>query len=235
MLGTFTRSVAAIAALGAALAACGGDGTSGAGAGTTSAGGNGGSTTTSAGGGTTTTNAGGNGGSTTTSEGAGGAGGSTTTSEGGGGEGGTTTTTTKPVTKLTYCTRPCGTVTDCCPAGLPDCPSDQYPTNYLCTLGVCYVPECSSTADCAALDPAYDCFDLAGFHACGKACAGDVDCGAPQQCTGADSDGKKFCELPGGGCQDDASCGGLGKCVDHKCICESDADCTKPGFTKCAL
>jgi hypothetical protein len=137
---------------------------------------------------------------------------------------------------LGYCTKPCGTVGDCCPAGSMGCPSNSYPNNYTCDKGACKSPECATTADCSALDPAQDCLALSGFKTCVDACAKDGDCKAPATCSGLDDNGKKYCLAPsGGGCTDDASCSGFGKCVNKVCVCESATDCTKAGFTACAL
>ncbi|MFO0568636.1 MAG: hypothetical protein U0263_23445 [Polyangiaceae bacterium] len=134
-----------------------------------------------------------------------------------------------------FCSRPCGTVTDCCPAGSVDCPSNQYPNNYKCVLGACRAAECSTTQDCTSTNPKLDCLSLSGFHACGFGCSSDTDCSPPLTCIGLDDNGKKYCLAKGNGCSDDASCGGYGKCVDKVCVCYSDVDCTKTGFTKCAL
>ncbi len=139
---TYLRAVLGIGILGAALAACDGDGeTTGSGATTTTAG-NGGTTSTSTStggggtGGTTSTGGGGTGGTggTTSTGGSGG----TTSTEGGGGTGGTTTTSTGP--KYGFCAQPCAMAVDCCPANAVDCPSDTYPNNYQCADGACSRP-----------------------------------------------------------------------------------------------
>jgi hypothetical protein len=124
---------------------------------------------------------------------------------------------------------------DCCPPNSPGCPGTQYPDNYECKGGACYDPQCATTADCTAQSPKLDCFSLTGFQTCAFACATDGDCTAPLTCIGADDNGKKYCLSMGSGCADDAACMGLGKCVNKVCVCTSDADCIKAGFSKCAL
>jgi hypothetical protein len=222
-----------VAAAAAALApsACGSSGSGGAGGGTTTASTSG---TTS---GSSSTGTGGSGGMTTTSSSAtGGSGGTTTTSSTGSGGTSTSSSSSSGDAGVTYgyCTKPCTTAADCCPIGDPACPGTTYPHNVACTDSACYSPECSSTSDCTALDPDYDCFSLGGFEDCLTACASDTDCPAPQTCSGVDDNNKKFCLVAGGGCTDDASCSGFGKCVDKVCVCEDSNDCTKPGFTQCA-
>lgn len=219
----FLRAVCGILVLSACTTGCG--------AGGSTSSGSGGPGTTNG-----TTSGGGN--TTTATGGIGGAGGTVTTTEGGAGGSitgsGGSTSTGGPV--YGYCTRPCGTLIDCCPPGSPAaCPGNMYPYNYQCNSGICYAPECSSTADCTKIGPDLDCFNLSDFHACGEGCLLDGDCGAAQTCTGVDDDGKKYCELPSGGCTDDVACSGLGKCVNKVCVCENNADCSKPGLTKCAL
>lgn len=134
-----------------------------------------------------------------------------------------------------YCAKPCGTATDCCPAGAPDCPGDSYPNDYACVLGACRSPECVTTEDCKLNDPKTDCFENDGFASCGLACSGDEDCKAPQSCSGVDDHGKKFCLAKGTGCTDDDSCHGYGKCVDKVCVCEGALDCKSRSFSACAL
>jgi hypothetical protein len=134
-----------------------------------------------------------------------------------------------------YCTKPCGTVLECCPAGSMGCPSNMYPNNYKCDKNACRAPQCATTADCAMQDPTQDCLALSGFNTCGTTCASDGQCTAPATCSGVDDNGKKYCLSSGGGCVSDAACGGFGKCVNKVCVCQKDADCTKTGFTKCAL
>jgi hypothetical protein len=216
---------AAFAALSAA-SACSGGGTGG---GDTSSTSNP-STSTGTGGATTssTTSTGGTGGTTTssTTSSTGSTGGATTSSSSAGGS--------DAGTPPGYCTKPCAAAADCCPPGDPNCPGPTYPNNVACTNGACYAPECSATSDCTALNPKLDCFSLSGFDDCAFACASDADCTAPLTCSGVDDNNKKFCLSAGGGCTDDASCNGLGKCVNKVCVCDVDNDCTKPGFTKCA-
>lgn len=205
------------------LSACGDGGSS------SSTGGSGGTTTTSS----TSGGAGGTGGTT------GGTGGTTggtggVTGGSGGATGGTGGTTTSGPT-YGYCTKPCGTVTDCCPPGSVDCPSNMYPNNWECAQGACLSPQCATNADCTAVDPDQGCFLLGDFSSCLAACVNDGDCTAPLTCSGVDDNGAKYCKATGGGCTDDASCGGFGKCVDKVCVCAADADCTFQGYTKCAL
>jgi hypothetical protein len=136
-----------------------------------------------------------------------------------------------------YCARPCplGTQAECCPAGSTGCPSDQYPNNYKCNGGACREPECTTTADCAAQNPKLDCFNIEGVKSCAFACATDPDCTMPLTCIGKDNDGKKYCLAKGSGCMSTPECGGLGQCKGGVCVCETSADCTKSGFTACAL
>ncbi len=196
------------------------------------------------GGGSTTSTSGATGGGSTTSAaettsvgtttGAGGAGGASVTSSS------STSTATASSTgtgmpAAGYCTKPCGTVIDCCPAGAMDCPSNMYPNNYTCDKSACKSPQCATTADCTAQDPKQDCLTLSGFKSCSNTCASDGECTAPATCSGMDDNGKKYCLSSGGGCANDAACAGFGKCVDKVCVCQKDADCTKAGFNKCAL
>lgn len=199
----------------------------------------GGETTTST---TTGTAAETSSGASTTGSGLGGAGGSggapatsTAAGTGGGASTSSASSTGTGMATLGYCTKPCGTVVDCCPVGSVGCPSNMYPNNYSCDKSACKAPQCATTADCAAVDPTQECLVLPGFNACSATCKSDGECTAPATCSGVDNNGKKYCLSSGGGCTDDASCGGLGKCVNKVCACASTADCTKPGFTACAL
>jgi hypothetical protein len=221
MRSTHAAVVLGLATLAAGFAACSGGGettassSTGAGGATTSATSDGASTT-GGGGAPSTSSASGTGGEATASS-------SSASSSSGG-----------PV--YGYCTKPCGTVADCCPAGSMGCPSNMYPNNYSCDKSACKAPQCASTADCAAVDPTQECLVLPGFNACSATCKNDGECMAPATCSGVDANGKKYCfSNGGGGCADDAACGGLGKCVNKVCVCASTADCTKPGFTACAL
>ena len=229
MRSTHAAVALGLVALAAGFAACSGGGETG----TSTATGAGGamSTTDST---TTTTTATMSGGGATSSSvtGAGGAGGATSSSA--------TTSTGGPV--YGFCTKPCGTVSNCCPPMLPagTCPTDKYPYNYECDMkyGACKSPQCTTTADCAMLDPSQGCLVLSGQHICGETCTvGDPKCsGAGTSCSGTDDLGTTYClSAGGGGCTDDASCSGFGKCVNKVCVCEKSADCTKAGFTACAL
>lgn len=134
-----------------------------------------------------------------------------------------------------YCTKPCGTVADCCPAGSPECPSSTYPNNYMCIEGACHSPVCATTADCMGVDPATDCMILGGSPICTTPCTTNGDCSEPFTCSGTSDDGRHFCLVTGGtGCSDDASCHGYGRCVDRLCVCETAADCDSPTFNACA-
>lgn len=219
----FLATIFGLSTIAAGLGACGNDNpsTTGGAAGTTSSTGG----TTSGGG---TAGSTGGAGGTTSSGGTAGSTGGTTSS---GGTGGTTTSSTT----YGYCTKPCGTVTDCCPAGSPDCPSNMYPNNWECSMGACLSPQCASSADCTAIDPDQGCFTISGFSSCLVACSTDGDCTAPLTCAGVDDNGAKYCKAPSSGCTIDADCAGFGKCVNKVCICEADADCTFQGYTKCAL
>ena len=224
MRSTHAAVALGLVALAAGFAACSGGGETG--------------TSTGAGGATSTT------GSTTTATtsgvdatsssvtGAGGAGSATSSS--------VTTGTGGPV--YGYCTKPCGTVVNCCPPTSSTgtgsiCPTDMYPNNPTCIQGACHSPQCSLQTDCGVVGSNQDCLALSGQHICGDTCTENKDCttvGAT--CSGADDQGKKYClSAGGGGCSDDASCSGLGKCVNKVCVCEKSADCTKAGFTACAL
>jgi hypothetical protein len=181
--------------------------------------------------------------STTGMGGAGGSGGAAATSTAAGTGGGASTSTATASASSTgtgmaaigYCTKPCGTVLECCPAGSMGCPSNMYPNNYKCDKNACKSPQCATTADCAMQDPTQDCLALSGFNACVNPCATDGDCTAPSTCSGVDDNNKKYCLSSGGGCANDAACGGFGICLNKVCVCQKDADCTKSGFTKCAL
>jgi hypothetical protein len=217
---------AAVAALSTA-SACGGGGTGGSAASTGSTGG--GATASGTGAATTSTSATtGTGGATTTTSTSAttGTGGATTSSTGAGGDAGPA---------HGKCTKPCALPADCCPAGDPACPGPNYPYNYECKGGACYNPQCSITDDCTAQNPKQDCYSLDGFKTCLFACVTDGDCNAPLTCAGKDDNGKSYCIFTGGtGCTDDASCVGLGKCIDKVCVCDVDADCTHQTFNKCA-
>lgn len=233
MRAIYLRAVLGIGILSAALAACGDGDTTGTGASTTTSnGGSGGSTsttsTTDGGGGTTTSTGGGGGAGGTTNMGGGGNTGGSGNTGGEGGAGGATT--------YGFCAQPCANAVDCCPPSpMSPCPSDTYPNNFECKNGACYSGQCSSTADCTAINPNLDCLTFSGQKSCVFDCALDGDCMAPLTCTGVDDDGKKYCVFSGGGCTDDTSCGGFGKCVDKVCVCSSDTDCTVAGYEKCAL
>lgn len=140
--------------------------------------------------------------------------------------------------KYGYCSKPCTTAAECCPSGAKDCPSAKYPNNYTCVSGACVNPACSlgpaGTAECAAVNPKYDCFTKGGVRDCAFACTTDGDCTAPQTCVGQDDSGKKFCLAKGGGCTE-AMCVALkiGHCIEGVCSCENDGECMKPGFDKC--
>lgn len=223
-----------------AVLACSTDSTDGAGG--ASAGGSGGASASGgadassggAGGATGGTGAGASGsGGASASGGVAGAAGDAATTEGGAGLDAGTDADAAPATG--FCTPPCTTASDCCPAGATDCPSNQYPNNYQCVAGGCRSPECSTTTDCSSQNPKLDCFSLSGFKSCGLTCSTDTDCTLPLTCSGLDDNNAKFCLAQGSGCSDDASCNGYGKCVGKLCVCYADTDCTKAGFTKCAL
>lgn len=183
--------------------------------------------------------------STSASGGAGGSGttGSTTTQSSG--DGPTTSSSTGMSSSGSggmkaygYCSKPCASASDCCPSGASGCPGAQYPNNYTCVSGACVNPACSlgpaGKAECAAINPKYDCFANGGVRDCAFACTTDGDCTAPQTCVGQDDSGKKFCLAKGGGCTE-AMCVNLkiGHCIEGVCSCSQDGDCTKPGFDKC--
>lgn len=135
-----------------------------------------------------------------------------------------------------YCTKPCGTVADCCPAGAPDCPSLTYPNNYTCIEGACHAPVCSTDEECMTENPATACMTTEGATSCLLVCTIDDDCPGALTCAGVADDGRKYCRVVGGpGCSDDASCYGFGHCVDHLCVCASASDCEHPTFSACAL
>jgi hypothetical protein len=218
MKSTYSGCVLGLVTLAAGFVACGGGGETS----TSSTSGGGGATSTT---GTSTSAATGAGGDPATS-----------TSTGAGSGTSTASSTGTGMTASGYCTKPCGTVLECCPAGSMGCPSNMYPNNYKCDKNACRAPQCATTADCAMQDPTQDCLALSGFNTCGNTCSSDGQCTAPATCSGVDDNGKKYClSSGGGGCADDVACGGFGKCVNKVCVCQKDADCTKPGFTKCAL
>lgn len=191
------------------------------------------STTTGSGGATSTSAA-----TTSSTASAGGAGGSsatTTTGASSSSSSAASSSSSSGMPVLGYCTKPCGTVADCCPQGAINCPSNMYPNNYTCDKNACKSPECATTADCAAIDPKQDCLAEQGFNSCATTCVNDGDCLAPATCSGVDDNNKKYCLSSGGGCANDAACNGFGKCVNKVCACEKASDCTKPGFTACAL
>lgn len=225
MRSTHAAVVLGLVTLAVGFAACGGGET---GASTTTGAGGAPSTTGSS---TTATTSGGDATSSSVT-GTGGAGGATSSSA--------STGTGGPV--YGYCTKPCGTVINCCPPSMSTgssmaCPSDVYPNNPTCVQGACHSAQCSLQTDCGAVNSNQDCLVLSGQHICGDTCTEDKDCtAAGTTCSGKDDTGKKYClSAGGGGCSDDASCSGFGKCVNKLCVCEKAADCTKAGFTACAL
>jgi len=134
-----------------------------------------------------------------------------------------------------YCAKGCAMPADCCQMNESNCPSDTYPKNYTCDNGVCGPPQCKVKDDCTAGGalPDYDCKLLNGFATCIVPCTSDAPCGMAK-CTGVDDMGGKYCKAAtSGGCTDDASCNGFGKCSNGKCVCDVDADCTSPFGNKC--
>lgn len=197
-------------------AACDGDGGGGSGAGTTT------STTT------TTTSTGGGGGTGGSGGGGNGGGGTGGAAEGGGGAGGTGGGA--PVEG--YCVRSCATPADCCPPNLPNCPSNQYPTNFTCDNGICGPPQCAVKADCTngGQTPQYDCILTNGTHGCAQPCVTDAECTVPATCTGIADDQSKFCKLeqPPFTCTPGESCNGPGVCnaAGDACVCATSAQCS---------
>jgi len=203
------------AMLGAAIAGagCGDDGSGG-------SGGNGASGTT-----TTTMGPGGSGGSGA----GGGSGGSGAT--GGGGSGGAA---------AGYCGRTCTTPADCCPMGLPNCPSNEYPTNFTCMNNLCGPPRCAVKDDCTAngMLPNNDCVQINGFPSCSTVCTTNAECSGTDTCTGMADDGTMLCQgvtPPPFMCDDDADCNGFGKCnaAGDGCYCDSSTDCMNDYLKDC--
>ncbi|AKT40349.1 hypothetical protein [Chondromyces crocatus] len=139
------------------------------------------------------------------------------------------------------CVRGCTIPADCCVPGQPNCPSDQYPTNYTCDEGICGPPRCAVKSDCTASGqlPDYDCLVINGLNQCAEPCVTDADCAAPLSCTGTADDGTKLCraEVPAFSCNDDAACNGYGICNEAgtACICEDSSQCTNTYLNTCAL
>jgi hypothetical protein len=137
-----------------------------------------------------------------------------------------------------FCTRGCATPADCCPPGAPNCPSNQYPTNYTCESGICGPPQCQSNVDCiSAATPNNQCVGYNGINQCVTPCTLDAECSSPAVCTGVDDGGNKFCkaEAPPFMCDSDMDCNGFGQCnaEGNGCVCFQDTDCS--GFVnKCA-
>jgi hypothetical protein len=138
-----------------------------------------------------------------------------------------------------YCGKSCAMPKDCCPMGAMNCPG-AYPNNWTCDSGACGAPQCGSDADCTfggvLMD--YKCLTVSGNKVCVESCAADMDCtpGTMTTCTGTDDAGMKYCTtMAAGGCTDDASCMGYGKCntTSKACECTADADCTGTGVDKC--
>ena len=128
------------------------------------------------------------------------------------------------------CTRSCTTAADCCPPGVPDCPSDQYPANYTCTGGLCGPPTCQSHEDCVSPEtPTDQCVAYNGLKGCVTPCTMDSDC-TPAKCIGTDDMGNKFCkaDLPPFMCEPGVACtNGSGTCnaEGNDCVCYDDSDC----------
>ena len=141
---------------------------------------------------------------------------------------------------LAYCAQSCTAAADCCPDGLPDCPSDAYPNNYGCEEGLCTPPQCATDDDCTfgGTVPGYGCLSLSDFKVCGPTCDADADCTAPLTCTGEDDDGVKYCAGEAtAGCRSDADCpagyGGICDVDSGGCTCGDDADCSGAGVDTC--
>ena len=114
--------------------------------------------------------------------------------------------------------------------GLPNCPSDQYPTNFTCDGIVCGPPLCSVKEDCTANGqlPTNDCFLTGGVPGCAKPCMTDADCGGTAKCTGLSDNLTMLCaeEQVRFMCMSDAECNGFGVCEGGACVCHVDGDCT---------
>jgi hypothetical protein len=138
-----------------------------------------------------------------------------------------------------YCAKACMTPADCCPAGQPNCPSDQYPTNYTCDTGICGPPQCAVKEDCTAGGalPEYECLLFNGVNGCVEPCAIDADCTAPATCTGLTDNMTKVCkvEQPPFMCEPGMSCNGFGVCnaAGNACVCTDDTQCSNEFVNKC--
>lgn len=135
-----------------------------------------------------------------------------------------------------YCTKGCKLAEECCPTGLPNCPSTHYPTNFACVDGICQSPQCASTSDCTNINSKYDCFSLSGFHACAQACMADADCPSPTKCIGTDDAMKHFClaSSTSGGCKSITDCAGRGRCEAGSCVCSVTSECMTADANKCS-
>jgi hypothetical protein len=133
------------------------------------------------------------------------------------------------------CQPPCSTGSDCCPPAdeLPPgmtCPGD-YPLNVACSdAGTCTATACSSDDDCTAGGPQLRCIGDGPTARCVQGCELDSDCLTPTRTCSGEVDGATFCvsnEDPFA-CEGDAECeeGGFGRCIEGRCGCESNADCT---------
>lgn len=139
-----------------------------------------------------------------------------------------------------YCGKSCAMPADCCPMGVPDCPSANYPNNWTCDSGACGAPQCATDMDCTfgGVLMGYGCLTISTNKACQKTCTTDADCDMLMlKCTGTDDNGMKYCSAPtmSSGCKADADCMGYGKCntTSGACECSADGDCTGAGVDKC--
>lgn len=159
-----------------------------------------------------------------------------------GGTGGTagsittsTTEDTPPTPSPIVCQPGCSATSDCCPP--PDelppgvtCPGD-YPLNVACSdTGTCTVTACNADDDCTGAGPQARCIGDGPSARCLQGCEVDSDCLASTRACSGEVDGVKFCvsiEDPFA-CEGDEECeeSGFGRCIEGRCGCESDADCT---------
>ena len=210
-----------LAAAGMGSVSCDDEGTGGSGASGTV-------TSTSSGPGGT----GGTGGATTSGTGAAGGAGGVGGVGGAGGAGGA-----MPLEGV--CAKACTTPADCCQPNQPNCPSDQYPTNFTCDNGICGPPQCAIKEDCTAGGqlPEYDCIIFNGANGCVQPCVADGECMGTALCTGLADDMSKFCEveIPPLVCQPGESCNGFGVCnaAGNACGCSDDAQCSNNFVNKC--
>jgi hypothetical protein len=134
---------------------------------------------------------------------------------------------------VSICWRDCTEPADCClPGSGPECPGD-FPYDYACNDGLCKLLGCSGDEDCQPA-PQFEyltCHPYLGTAICLTVCESNDDCPEGRTCTGTTDDDLPFCAIEDlqPECFSDDDCEmfyGGGHCIDERCICTDNADCT---------